>query len=103
MIRRPPRSTLFPYTTLFRSCIVLTHDQFGMIPQSDEIQQKILQDELDSVEENLEVLRQQGHSISRAMEKGLVKRQMNLRAKLDEIKFKIENRKDDVVDFKTRS
>src|SRR2546422_3653971 len=23
MIRRPPRSTLFPYTTLFRSCIVL--------------------------------------------------------------------------------
>src|SRR5256885_6292948 len=24
MIRRPPRSTLFPYTTLFRSQIVLT-------------------------------------------------------------------------------
>src|SRR5260370_16167791 len=23
MIRRPPRSTLFPYTTLFRSCLVL--------------------------------------------------------------------------------
>src|SRR5256885_12099954 len=23
MIRRPPRSTLFPYTTLFRSCVVL--------------------------------------------------------------------------------
>src|SRR2546426_5875357 len=23
MIRRPPRSTLFPYTTLFRSCSVL--------------------------------------------------------------------------------
>src|SRR5256885_7633809 len=23
MIRRPPRSTLFPYTTLFRSCFVL--------------------------------------------------------------------------------
>src|SRR2546430_12013141 len=23
MIRRPPRSTLFPYTTLFRSCAVL--------------------------------------------------------------------------------
>src|SRR2546422_4378896 len=25
MIRRPPRSTLFPYTTLFRSAIDLTH------------------------------------------------------------------------------
>src|SRR5258705_9065122 len=24
MIRRPPRSTLFPYTTLFRSCIELS-------------------------------------------------------------------------------
>src|SRR5260221_5783993 len=24
MIRRPPRSTLFPYTTLFRSCITLS-------------------------------------------------------------------------------
>src|SRR3712207_7046318 len=26
MIRRPPRSTLFPYTTLFRSSIVFTTD-----------------------------------------------------------------------------
>src|SRR2546426_6541441 len=25
MIRRPPRSTLFPYTTLFRSGMVVTH------------------------------------------------------------------------------
>src|SRR3712207_6932550 len=25
MIRRPPRSTLFPYTTLFRSALVLAH------------------------------------------------------------------------------
>src|SRR2546430_13309588 len=24
MIRRPPRSTLFPYTTLFRSCVCFT-------------------------------------------------------------------------------
>src|SRR2546422_6255570 len=26
MIRRPPRSTLFPYTTLFRSQAVLAHE-----------------------------------------------------------------------------
>src|SRR5438876_1991820 len=26
MIRRPPRSTLFPYTTLFRSVLVLLRD-----------------------------------------------------------------------------
>src|SRR3712207_7778426 len=29
MIRRPPRSTLFPYTTLFRSCIMLDSDTFA--------------------------------------------------------------------------
>src|SRR5688572_32423199 len=28
MIRRPPRSTLFPYTTLFRS--LLPHTEFGL-------------------------------------------------------------------------
>src|SRR5438105_6156636 len=26
MIRRPPRSTLFPYTTLFRSCVFKSTD-----------------------------------------------------------------------------
>lgn len=41
-------------------CIILTHEQFGMIPQALEIQEAILQKEMDSVEENLEVLRQQG-------------------------------------------
>src|SRR3712207_8627929 len=27
MIRRPPRSTLFPYTTLFRSDVALEHER----------------------------------------------------------------------------
>src|SRR3712207_7847161 len=31
MIRRPPRSTLFPYTTLFRSLII---DELGYVPLS---------------------------------------------------------------------
>src|SRR3712207_6938422 len=29
MIRRPPRSTLFPYTTLFRSCFVHFIRRYG--------------------------------------------------------------------------
>src|SRR3712207_7179285 len=29
MIRRPPRSTLFPYTTLFRSLVPRAHDLAG--------------------------------------------------------------------------
>lgn len=59
--------------------VILTHDQFGMIPQSDDIQRKILQKELDSVEENLEVLRQQGNNVSHGMLKGVEKRKLNVR------------------------
>lgn len=40
-------------------CVIMSHDQLGKIPQSPEIQQKILQAELDTVEENLEVVKQQ--------------------------------------------
>src|SRR3712207_7574753 len=32
MIRRPPRSTLFPYTTLFRSYLAKTGCQWRMLP-----------------------------------------------------------------------
>src|SRR2546430_11134235 len=34
MIRRPPRSTLFPYTTLFRSVVSPTLDQLGQNMQN---------------------------------------------------------------------
>ena len=81
-------------------CIILTHEQFGMIPQALEIQQAILQKEMDSVEENLEVLRTQGADISRAMLKGLEKRKQTLDVKLHDIQDNISERKDDAVDFK---
>lgn len=80
--------------------IILSHEQFGMIPQSPEVQKRILQEELDSVEENLEVLMQQGTEVSNGMLKGVEKRKTNLEAKIKELTFDIENRKDDVVDFK---
>ncbi|HPF52374.1 MAG TPA: N-6 DNA methylase [Draconibacterium sp.] len=80
--------------------IILTHEQFGMIPQSPEVQKQILQAELDSVEENLNIIRKQGGEVSRGMLKGLIKRQQNLEVKLKSITHDIENRKDDVVDFK---
>src|SRR5947207_8298156 len=37
MIRRPPRSTLFPYTTLFRS---LDHDQYAAPPCQPHVYQR---------------------------------------------------------------
>ena len=81
-------------------CIIMSHDQFGKIPQSPEIQQEILQAELDSVEENLEVVKQQGHDVSRAMLKGLIKRKENLTAKIATIQYQMEQNRDSVVDFK---
>ena len=81
-------------------CIIMSHDQFGKIPQSPEIQQEILQAELESVEENLEVVKQQGHDVSRAMLKGLIKRKENLTAKIATIQYQMEQNRDSVVDFK---
>ena len=81
-------------------CVIMSHDQFGKIPQSPEMQQQILQAELDTVEENLEVIKQQGHDISRGMLKGLLKRKENLTAKITTIQYQMEQSKDGVVDFK---
>lgn len=81
-------------------CVIMSHDQFGKIPQSPELQERILQTELDTVEENLDVLKQQGKDISRGMLKGLETRKFNLEAKLEKIRYQIEHRTDDVVDFR---
>jgi len=81
-------------------CVIMSHDQFGKIPQSPEVQQKILQAELQSVEENLDVLRNSGKDISGMMLKGLEKRKANLEEKLDSIEYAIRTRTDDVVDFR---
>ena len=81
-------------------CVIMSHDQFGKIPQSPELQRQILQAELDTVEENLEVIRTQGKDVSRGMLKGLEKRKFNLEVKLQKIAYSIEQRTDDVVDFR---
>ena len=81
-------------------CVIMSHDQFGKIPQSPELQQRILQAELDTVEEDLEVLRSQGKDVSRAMLRGLEKRKFNLQAKLDKVEHAIKSRTDDVADFR---
>ena len=81
--------------------VILTHDQFGKIPQSPEMQQQIFQSELDSVEENLRVLENMsGKSASKRMLRGLEVRKNNLEVKLSLLADIIKNRTDDVVDFK---
>ena len=70
-------------------CVILTHDQFKMIPQSPEVQQSILQEELQDVEESLWQLEKQGSEVSRAMIKGMYKRKENLEVKLKTLEHDI--------------
>src|SRR5258706_8479058 len=41
MIRRPPRSTLFPYTTLFRSWELTAEDDGPRVPRPGQPEQKV--------------------------------------------------------------
>lgn len=81
-------------------CIILTHDQFGKIPQSPEIQKQIFEAELDNVERDLHTIKEMGGEISRRMLKGLEIRKTNLGVKLQELRKSIEEKKDAGINFR---
>ena len=81
-------------------CVILTHDQFGKIPQSPEIQKEIFQAELDNVERDLETLKDLGGDISKRMLKGLEIRKNNLEGQLKGVLKNIEEKKDAGINFK---
>lgn len=80
-------------------CIILTHDQFGKIPQSEEIQQEIFQAELDNVERDLATAVTLGQKISKKVLKGLEVRKSNLDGRLKEVADRIEHRQDKDINF----
>ena len=80
-------------------CIILTHEQFGKIPQSAEVQQQILRQEMDDIDENLASYEKQGGHVDGWILRGLEKRKENLDAKLHELQETIDAQKDDTVDF----
>ncbi|QEM07238.1 DNA methylase [Mucilaginibacter rubeus] len=79
--------------------IILTHDQFGKIPQSPEIQRQIFEIELDNTELDLLAVKKSGDDITREMLKGLEIRKENLQAKLHGVIQAIESRKDTGINF----
>lgn len=81
-------------------CIILTHDQFGKIPQSADIQKEIFQAELENVARDLETVHNLGGDISKKMLKGLEIRQNNLESQLKGILKDIEEKKDQGINFK---
>ena len=81
-------------------CIILTHDQFGKIPQSPEIQNEILQNELSNVERDLDTVKDLGGDISKKILKGLEIRKNNLDGKLKGLLKDIEEKKDSGINFR---
>ena len=81
------------------ACVVMSHDQFNMIPQSMEIQRQIMYDEIRDIDEALDVIRREGGNVSGRMLTGLEKRKENLQVKMQNLQHDMQNRKDDFVDF----
>src|SRR2546430_4056034 len=75
MIRRPPRSTLFPYTTLFRSCV--WHKNSGVLCTCDhyqKVEQRLLIIKLDAMGDVLRTtaLRSEEHTSELQSQSNLV-------------------------------
>ncbi len=80
-------------------CIIMSHDQFGRIPQSDDIQLELLQDELKQLDDSLNAT-SGWDGVSRKMRRGLEIRKRNMAAKIQKLQHGIEENKDKgIVDF----
>ena len=80
--------------------VIMSHDQFGFIPQSDEVQADVIREELNHLNESLKALYGSYDSVSSRLKRGLEKKKANLAAKLQGLLRSIEKRKSDVVDFR---
>jgi len=80
--------------------IILSHDQFGKIQQSIEIQKEVLSEEIEALEKDLEQARNSGYSISKKMSKGLENRKKTLEVKLKTAMDKIGKVKDEDITFR---
>jgi N12 class adenine-specific DNA methylase len=81
-------------------CIIMTHEQFKCIPQSDQIIKTVLTEELDKINEALNALRNGDISFKRAR-KELEKQKQNRMAELKNVEYRLAQQRDNVVDFKS--
>lgn len=80
-------------------CIIMSHDQFGRIPQSDDIQMEILQDELQELEDALYAVNGWDYELKSRVKRGLELRKRNLEARIMNLQDGLREKKDNVVDF----
>lgn len=81
-------------------CVIMSHDQFGRLPQSEEVQASVMEDELKQLEDAMRLAHEYDWSNQSRMLKGLERRKRNLESKLYDLRYSIAKHKDDVVDFK---
>jgi len=71
-------------------CVIISHEQFKMIPQSREIQLHIVGQELDALQSDLDTLNAQESTYASTRQlKGLEKRKDNMKAQLNELEASI--------------
>lgn len=80
-------------------CVIMTHDQFGKIPQSPEIMDDIMRQEMDNLEADLKALESGNFHLSRRMKKGLEIRKNNLKTEIQKQQFRMEQGKDSGINF----
>src|SRR5437660_6792080 len=84
MIRRPPRSTLFPYTTLFRSRIdrvIAGQAQVKGVPVEEERRRFVDRHALHRSEEHTSELQSRGHLVCRLLLEKKKKKKKNKQTK----------------------
>ena len=82
-------------------CIIMSHDQFAKIPQSLEVMQDVISEELRALDDALKTYEElSGQSATKRQREGLVKRKNNLQSELNALNLKLRQRADDVIDFK---
>lgn len=77
-------------------CIIMTHEQFEKIPQSREVQKKLISEELRNIEKDLDALKYEG-KVSKKILNGLEQRKISKEVQLEKLYAKMD--KDDMVDF----
>jgi N12 class adenine-specific DNA methylase len=80
-------------------CIILTHDQFSKIPQSLDVQKRLIGQEVENLEKDLNELGRNGMRVGTSLLKGLEKRKASLNNYLHAITMQISEKKDQVMDF----
>src|SRR5947199_3134072 len=93
MIRRPPRSTLFPYTTLFRSRVVDGVRGYLRLPQGFQHSGKVLRQVFPRSEEHTSELQSLRHLVCRLL--------LEKKKKKTQKKYNITNKSTNIKKYNT--